>query len=705
MADESADMTVEQPAVEAPVVVPKKDDVKVNISGPFSRVINSVNTLRGEVGGGGAPGGVRGGIAKWLSELVNDPNKAGWALETKRVGPVVWEGQPVVGGVVDKTFPMLYPELFKRIQEVAGGGEYRVAMLDDEGKVVGSKSFCINTITDAPKILNTNQQLVAAMGGTAPMQMPRGHLTPYGAMRPTPLTAAAAGFEEDRTLLLRQKEREMTAEATVERQKRELERERRRWDEEDRAEQDRREARAQLPVMQAQEAVRNMERKLVETQQKEQGQMAQMFAMMMQQQQQNTQMLVSILAQPKKDDTIVLLVESMKMQSQQFQTMMQATMAQANAKQHDMIEAAKISAESQARVFEMMSKQNQSSGRFDRLMEVVVTKNLNSGGDSVKQAIELLNTGRQQALDMLEMRESMAGPADDLEYDPDAGVLGNLGRMVFGILKNIGKGGGGLAALPALLGALNKTDPAQITNQDYVKLAQQLETRLPQYAAQQGAAPVPAQLPVAQNPMLPAPVARPAPFDPASILSRPAQRPAQQPVQVPVPVSAPMPVAPVARPAHSNNVVPITAGPGIAEVFEEELAEDLTVAAAPVVSAPALVPAVAVAAEDTPEERLRQWVTAAMNIALTEDIADGRNEHEWPATAIAKWNRQFLDQLAAAPDDGVRVQLIAGYCEPSVFQALQTKLLDQAQPHNYRNFIVALHELVAEHNSARAQVA
>jgi hypothetical protein len=73
------------------------------------------------------------------------------------------------------------------------------------------------------------------------------------------------------------------------------------------------------------------------------------------------------------------------------------------------------------------------------------------------------------------------------------------------------------------------------------------------------------------------------------------------------------------------------------------------------------------------EYDLRMHVTEAMRMAL-DDFKVGRKVHDWSDHAIDKWHRQFKVELAQAPDDAARIQLIGGKCEPAVYEQVINRI-------------------------------
>jgi hypothetical protein len=275
---------------------------------------------------------------------------------------------------------------------------------------------------------------------------------------------------------------------------------------------------------------------------------------------------------------------------------------------------------------------------------------------------------------MVEMRKN---DDDELEYDPKVGVMGNMGKLIFGLLSGLMKGSGGMQGIMTVMSALGKQDTSQVKVSELKNLAVLLEQQMIQ---QRSALPAPPPQPGAGRPAFGAPTV-------------PVQVPVQQPQQpwnrVDVVASQSQQVM---RP------VPIKLHPALEGIYEEEAAPiPVPIAQAPVV--PVLVVDDETGDENVPqgaEERRRYFVTEAMRMAL-DDVNAGVRAHEWSNYALDKWDKTFLDSLVQCPDSAARIELIQARTDAAVFQQLYAKLIDEKAPHNYANFLRALDELVMEH--------
>jgi hypothetical protein len=628
--------------------VPKSEQVRVNMSGPIGGVINAVRGLGGSAIS--TPGLARRnmGSAGYLAELVNDVDRASWMLEIRRVGPAVYDGAQLALGTIHRCPPLTYQELAERIQDTFGGGDFRCLVQDDTGVVKHQFPFRIEILSHPPKTVIPGSVNTASVA------------------KPIPLSNAAT--DEEELTKIRNQERIYSAQAQAESRKRELERMRKQEADERRREQDIEERKAQGPILEAQRIQSDQERKFGEIERKLSDsqhntnltmmQMMSTFKDAMTQQASLIKEALTRKEEPREDKTLPLLIELMK------------------SKSSESVEAARIQADSANKFMQMQLELNsKSSAKYDTLVNALVTNKLTAPENSVQQALTLIETGRKQTMDMLEFRENMREP-DDLEYDSEGGVLGNLGKLIFGMLRGLLKGGGGTAGLGALLGALNKPDASQVNPADLAKLASMLETRATPEMRQQ----------VTQQ-QLPLPVQQP------NIMRQQVQQQQVQPVQ-PVQMLR-IPVPHVRAPAPQPQVNTATNSAPIEAIFEDEepviITQQVEQRQAVIIQQPV---------NNDSEERLRVYVSEAMKMAVTEDLTDGRREHEWPEYAAAKWNKAFLDSLVYAKDDSARIDLIKSRCDGLIYESLQAQLLDDKKPDNYQNFITALHNLIAEHAQA-----
>ena len=656
MPDESADSNnapidfpqVSEPAPASPPPTPRparSNEVKVSVNGPLSQVVESMSNLQGSRSTMPSLAGThtrfRNSIEQ-LAQIANSPDAVMYQLEIKRMGPASWDGEALPTSVLERVPPMPYPDLYERVRQVHGGGSYRVTVYDNNSMTVFNFPFTIDTVIDPPKIKIGNQIVQAGFGNNV-------NRPGYAGQRPSLSTSPLAAEAEDDLQTLRVEERKLAAQQAVKQKKREMEVQEKRWKEEENQERTRAEREANSPIL---AQIGTLERN--------------MQAALMQQQQQFQQMLLALKDSNKGDDkTILLMVESMKMQSQQQQAAMQASMQMfgtmmqtmtqvSQTKSSEQAEMVKLQAENNRNMLEMTVKSAQGgNSRYDKLIEAMLQQSLHAKSNSVKEALDLVSLGREQALEMVERNS----PNEDLSYDPKAGVLGNLGKLIFGLLGGLLKGAGGAQGIGAVLQALGQNNAANVTQDQLHNLAAVMEK---QYAT--GTLPAGALrgLPPVNNAMVPAAAARPASQQPMIFEEEPVQ---QRPAQAQPVVQTPMVTGTVSSPTLQQQVPDVQAGAS---------------------------------------QRLIEVVTEAVELAI-EDINNGVRDADWPDFALGKWPKQFLDQICALPDLASRIDLLSKVCDPTVFnQGLYPLLANEQKPENYANFIRALDSLVAEHLNGAA---
>jgi hypothetical protein len=331
----------------------------------------------------------------------------------------------------------------------------------------------------------------------------------------------------------------------------------------------------------------------------------------------------------------------------------------------------------------MMANATQATAKSEKLLETVFLNKLESPENSLKTALDMQERGRKDAMEMWRLIEDARGDRDNGDViDPEGGFFGNFGNLILHGLKSLVSGaarGGGKQAMELLSGILQKpAGTTQFTEQDLQLAAQKIAaTRRPAIAALPPPAPVPGQRPAQQQVNMPAapPPGQPvrvkpkifshvyeivdapvsAPMTPATILTPPPSAAVQAPAATPTPAPAPIPVV----------EVEITRG----TMLETE-------------NAPVIKQVQGTVVETTGDDYVNEGI--AMAIA---DLKVGRREHEWVDFALGKWTRDFLTQLAHAPDDSARIQILQSQADPGLFQELVELLMDANKPVYYRDFI------------------
>lgn len=599
------------------------------------------------------PGVKKLGGPAFLAQILDDPEKQGYIIEVRRTGPAVWENQHLPAGVIERLTPMAYPELYRRVLEGHGGGEYRVVVMDESGVMKTQFPFIIDTVMTAPKFKLPN---TVALFGTAP----------NNGFRPTPMNAnfaaiAGTAAEPDEILKIREAERKTVAEHQLLRTKQDLRRTEKQIAEEERAEQERRERQAQAPVDRMDQRMQQLEMFLMK---QDGGGSSKTLEMM----NQNFQNMMTLMMESNKQSR----EDAQRRSDEQFK-MLTLLFSQKGSGSSDVAEAAKLAAEANKQMMTMaMETAKSGNQKFEKLFETVMVQKLTQSDSQENKAFEWMERGRRQTLEMLEIRDRYSDrDADEEGWNPEAGVIGNVGRMVFKFLSDAMKNGGG-GLLSQWISQHTQKPTTQVTNQDLLSLAHNVEQgriAAPPMTAL-GVGNPPAQ-PQVQQQYAPATMAQPIPT---------AQRPVTPP---PVVAVNPPPV-----------VVPPPAPTPPVELYEVQQAVQQVYPTA----------TVTVAVEQTDDaaaQRLREYVNEALEIACA-DLEDGRREHEWSNFALDKWPMYFLDQLLTAPDDGARIQLIQTHADPDLFQRLVTLISTApSAQHNYAMFMLALQNMLMEHRQAK----
>jgi hypothetical protein len=566
-----------------------------------------------------------------LRNLSEDATADNFKVHIRRRGPASFNGFRLPTGVIEETEPMPFDDIQARVAELHGGGTYNLQVITPSGQLSRQMMFRVDENMHEPKVpanavpLNTLQP------------------SEFGRMVRPQMNVGASGFgthtAEDQIMIdLRKQEQILAATKQKEEREYEIEKSRRRRKSEEESEREAEERKKMLPEIT--EANRR-----VETLKDEIRHMADSFK-------DSIRELANSKNSKGDDESLKLLIESMKLSSdqqqkaQQRQTelqvaqmkqqsdMMIALIASMNKeKPHDnsIIEAIKMSVESSKQTTQMImeSAKNENSVMRD-LFTSVVTQRLSAPDDQVKMHQQAEDRGWTKAMELTRLlEEARSGSDDGIEIDPDGGFWGNVSNIALQGIQRAIRGasqGGGLRG--ALQNALSPMTGYQ-QQQDAVQVPVH-------YQPQPQPQPQPMARPVQQLPGIvhhtPTPVLQsPNPEVQSSPLFEGVVEDGPSSVVTPSPVSVPVLPAPVQQQQQQA-----TGG-------EEE------------------------------EYDLRMHVTEAMRMAL-DDFKVGRKVHDWSDHAIDKWHRQFKVELAQAPDDAARIQLIGGKCEPAVYEQVINRI-------------------------------
>lgn len=600
---------------------------------------------------------------EYIGKLSNDPSGMEFQIEISRTGPAVYEGQRLPFGVIERFCPPApYTELFGQIRELHGGGSYKLRVLNGEGTCVHQMPFQIDMLLEAPKVRPLpGTGTVNSMFGTGMRSFGGG-----------PMGAVADGATEDVMQLRKEEQRyraeesTMLAKARVDSTKRDLNRQRQQDIESD-------ERRINGPVDESRRAVDTLRSDMREQKYQDDMRWQQMTSGL-------DKLAMALSQQPKSNDSMQFMAQMIQSQT----AMMTALLQSKNGGGSDMAEAMKLANESQKTVMQMaIGAATAGAAKSEKFLELLLTRQMESPENAVKQALDIRKATRDETLDMVNMMREFHEPAEPL-INPEGGFWGNLGNVILGGLNSMVSGaarGGGMKAVEAIAGALGKPGQTQFSQPELTSLAKRMEaaelTRrgalplvTPPPATYQLPGPMPAQAPAPQQ----RPRQMPRIFDkvyeiddgPDSHVLRPTvPQWNQPPQQAPVAVQAPQPQL----------------QPSV-HVLEETVEEVAVVAAVPGNgSAPA-------------SSRVGELVNEAVEMAL-DDLKSGRQEHDWVDFALGKWGNLIRD-LRGLPDDTARLELLQQHTDPALFNELLALLMDAKNPQYYQQFIDNLHALLEE---------
>jgi hypothetical protein len=552
-----------------------------------------------------------------LRTLSEDATAAGFRVVIRRRSPATFNGFRLPVGIIEEMEPMPFDDVQARVAELHGGGTYNLQIITPTGQMVRQMLFRVDENVHEPKV-PANAPMVNVLQPSE-----------YGRMMARPnLGASGLGTHtpEDQILIdLRKQEQVLQATKMKEDREHEIEKSRRRRKAEDEADRDAEERKKMLPeIAEANRRVDSLKDEI--------RHVADSFK-------DSLSSLREVLTHRGDDSGVKVLLETMKTANEQQRHASEqhaAQLAQQSKQQMDLlialitskkgepdgvIEAIKMSMESQKQTTQMIveSAKNENNVMRDLFMNVV-TQRLAAPDDQVKLHQQAEDRGWSKAMELTRLlEEARAGAADDsLEIDPEGGFWGNLSNIALQGLQRAVRGasnGGGLRG--ALQGVLSP-----------------------------GAAYPAPEAPVVYRTPAPAPVQR---------------------------LPAPAPVMAAPNPGGS----PLFEG-----MVQTEVTEGVAPALPAPVSGPAAVAAqvapVVPETTESEEDDLRMHVTEAMRMAL-DDFKVGRKVHDWSDHAIDKWHRQFKIELARAVDDAARIQMIGAKCEPAVFEQVITRIRSGGQ--------------------------
>jgi hypothetical protein len=594
---------------------------------------------------------------QYLSSLSQDPEGAGFQVEIIRTGPAKYGNQQLPFGAIERLPVASYRDIYDRIQELHGGGSYRLRVLNEEGHQVHAMVFSIDVTQVAPIPRTPNGGYgVAAQPGI----MGAGNFATVGGAQDD-INALRA--EEARA---RSEEAVIVARNRVEQTQRNIERNRRREEEEE-------QRRMQGP--QNAEAAVKMNDLKHETERR--------FDLM------NAsfkELLLMLNTQKPADNGMAtmmpLLIEMMKSSAQQTTAIVTAMLSGGGDKSKDMMQFLQLQNQASDKMMTvLMNNATAAASKSERLLEGVLLKRLDQPEESLKQALDMQERGKKDAMEMFRMLEDARGDRDEGEFiNPDSGFLGNMGNLILHGLKSLVSGaarGGSTKAIELLSGILQKpAGTTQFSEQDLqvaadriaqARIAGQARPALPALPAPQA----PGQIPIPQAPT-PAPVVRPK----VKLFDRVYD------------IIDETPVAPVAPAVQETTLTPIPL-PETAAVVEAPVQQGVmveTIEQQTVVQVPAAPP-------EQAEMQGDDYVNEGIAMAVA-DIKAGRREHDWVEFALGKWTRDYLNSLAQAPNDEARIQILQQASDPGLFQELISLLLDANKPHNYRDFMENLKALL-----------
>lgn len=581
----------------------------------------------------------------YLERLRNTADASSYQIHIIRVSPSQWDGYALgFRRVLERWGLGGFNELQRAVQELHGGGEYEMRIVTPTGATAHQMKFEIDLNQHPPKIPHGAQ--------------PATTLPVVSGRYPTP--GAPSGFgtlfnspEAQEAIEARNEHQKLTAEKSRIKAAQELKRAKREAQEEDETYEQKREAKMRAPAEEARqhvEAVRTEMRATID----------------------GLKTLIEAKMDGKKDDKSVEVIlkametnaaaqiEAMKANSSQqaettklMLTLITTILSSNTNKPNESIEMMKS-------VMELMGRQmaEGKNSESNELLKILAMKAVNQDSNQIKLLLDMMNKGKQDTLELLEI--TRGNGSNEQVLDPDGGFLSNLGNLALhGVRRLVESGSAGrLASVAARAFAV--PPPMVAAGGPIMEV-------VPQPSMQ-----VPAPQPVRQ---------------PQRQLPPPQQRPAPAPA-APAP-SATMVTGRV-NPVYFDAVLDEATGAILSG--PQPQTETRTVEQQPMRVETSAPPAPAVAAP-TVSESLREHVSEAMKIAI-DDLDNDRASSDWVGYAVEKWGR-FIQLVANAADDVQRMEIIFSACDQEVLGELAQRI--QSDPAKRVKFAQDVRALLNEY--------
>lgn len=612
---------------------------------------------------------------KLLEDTCRDPNSArDHVLSLTRKGPLTFGGETVDCGPLDELPATTFEHVRQFILEKWGGGDYALVLRDGVGRTKETLDLSFSVRLYPPKIRWLNpmtrayEMRPAGRDNVNPDGTPRGFSPPIGANSVfSPAYPGQTSFHPSSVVSplehgiteLRRKQSEIEAMDGLEEAQAQLlakRRERqRRQDAMDKVQTDG----DRRDIQELKDVIRDQQQ--------------QMQAMMMQMMQGFKDSLLPFFNRPADNGIaamVPLLVEAMKSGAENNRTILEGVLKRETPiitpPPNDM----------NSKFLEIMLEQSKNSAhKAEKLVELVLTKQINEGDSKIKYLLDGMKMGQDNMEKMQELvtKASGSGESDGPEWNAEAGVWSNIGGVIFALLKKFLSGSSsGAPARPALDTIAELSGRPQGTTQFTDADLNRATGRILQQAG--GARPVP---------QLNAPVQSRG----IEVQAAPPRGAGDLGVFEPMPVVLPPSVTAVydeTEVSYFGEPEPVFSPPATSFVATPPSATSF-VAAPPLQASAVLSPEA--------KARLVEIVTEMVSTAVG-DLEDGRADPDWVEYGLSKLPDYFKAALArtAAPID--QVAMLASYCEQGVFENLKLLITDQNRPDRNTAFFQQLEALV-----------
>lgn len=418
--------------------------------------------------------------------------------------------------------------------------------------------------------------------------------------------------------------------------------------------------------------------------------------------QKTTTDLIATLTHGNKNDGLgPMMAAIMTSMAESQKAQMEMMRLSSETRREDSAKFAEIQAESNRNMMAMMTALNTqnveqiraSASKSEALADKLLAMRIESPDQRIEQILKAKEAGKSEAKEWFQMVEEVrasalndaSGGDDSVDWDPEAGVIGNVTALAFKGLQRLLTGPHAAAAMGMVNRLLNKpATNTQFSDREVAAAAQQMEPYLTETP------PVP---------QLPPPINRTSGF----IAGQIAPTRAQLPMPFHEPQGRPQPGMVYQTVDYSSQPPPYQPQQFVPEVKQPQI--NILPPDAPL---PQALEDASIEPPETSEDRLRFHLSSALEECIA-DLQDQRHVHQWPYSAFEVLNKPFLDALVRARNETEQISLIKQYADPNVFQQWYQIFWRPGGSEHFRKVCQGIQQLINLHlesqNNAASTIA